>query len=311
MTLRLPGTGGQIWEIAVSADGRRMAVLSGKGFAEPSAVVYDVSTSRLLATLSPGRCGESLRHIAWHPEKPILAVSGGHMGSPESDRPGDWLAIFLLDTQRGKVVRNISFPFTTAGPIAWVPDRQALFSENHLLDLRTGKLSDVLGAPSLQWAEARLSASDGTLAAEVRYERGGDLTQIETYRRLRGNGLRYALLARLRPDRDERTGNVRSFRTQPAFLKNGRLAYVRAFLTPDGKRQRVDLWTCRPNGTDERKWLSLPLIPAEKPPRLPMYPKDYRRYRLTPVSWSRDGRVLAYVLGRQIYVRRVKSPTAR
>lgn len=309
--IRPPGAKWSVLGVAVSPDGSRVAVLFTENAFDDWARVYCVSSGKVTATLKGRRTGESLRYLAWHPHRPVFAIAGGHMGSPISDRPGDWGAFFLLDARSGKVIKKFSIGGSTADPIAWLPNGRAILAKDYLLDLRTGEYSRVASLSSLQQAETLASTPDWTLAADVSHEGGWNPTQIEVYRRLPGKGLRYALLATLRADKDEQTGKITSFCTQPGFLKSGRLAYARVFLAPDGERRRVELWTSRTDGRDERKWFSLPLIPREKFPHLPMYSKDYGKYRLTPVSWSRDGRTIAYAYKGEVHVKRLKPPAAK
>jgi len=302
--------------VAVSPDGRRVAILFIENrTVEDRVNVYSLSSGKVTATLKGMAVGQNLEQLAWHPARPILAVSGGHEWFPNDPTPAGM--VFLMDARSGRIVRKLEVGGDPQAPLAWLPDRRTILTDAYLLDTRTDRLSDgrVPGLASLEGNIGSLDAGPRwTIAAEVWppvpeekfYLEESKAAQIEVYRRLPGKRLRYALLATLRPDKGK-SGKITSFRTEPAFLENGRLAYARVFLGPDGKRQRVELWTSRPDGKDERKWLGLPLIPATEPP---LGGSD-GKYRLTPVSWSRDGRVLAYTLDNQIHVKGVRPPAAR
>jgi hypothetical protein len=111
--------------------------------------------------------------------------------------------------------------------------------------------------------------------------------EVVLYRikRTRGGKEHAVSIGRLDAEIEPKNGRVISFRTQPGYLYHRRLGFVKVFLDQNGKRKSVEVWTCRDDGTDERPWISLPMLGEG----LPGWP-----YTVSPVTWSFDGRRIAY-----------------
>ena len=283
--------------IALSPTGRWLAVVERRPPYNRGCYlgVHDTTTGRVVAVF---RGGVTML-VAWHPSRPLIAAP--------CDLGMSGTVLRLLDVRRN-TVRGFN-PDGGGGdePVAWLPDGiRVLMDTGGYIGRKAGEGGRVPGLWS-RWepAHAVAVAPDWTVAAE----RGGNpwgTTFIELYRKQPGR-LAYKLVAKLVPDRDPKTGQVTSFRTQPGFMA-GRLGYARVFLDARGRRTAVELWTCRKDGKDERKWLSLPLIPKETPYPPGTVERDPGVYRLAPVSWTRDGRMIAYVYKRAVHVKRVKPP---
>jgi len=274
--------------LAVSPTGKWLAIGTVNERDMAGLGVYDVRSGKRVAGLSGGVHVD----IAWHPWKPLLAI-GREIWEGDTDHR-------VLNVTTGKMT-----PPAPGGAelFDWLPD---------------GK--DTVGyywgveTPGL-WGErvaidAIVIATDWTVAAE---RRPSELKAgaIDIYRK-EAKRLRYHRAARLTSEEDPKTGKVTSFCTQPAFLSSSRLGYVRVFLDDKGERKRVELWTCRKDGKDKRKWLSLPAAPRKDDPVARFHPPEaYWQYRLPPVSWSRDEQIIAYVFKGDVHVKRVKPPAAK
>ena len=293
---RLPNAQALYDPVALSPTARWLATVERAREGHPILNVYEVSTGKRVARFR----SVVTMLAAWHPSKPLIAAP--------CDLGWSGQVLRLLDVRTGKVQWFNPEDGKNAEPVAWLPDGlRVLTARGTYYGRKPGDEGEIPGLWGPHVVDAVAVASDWTVAAEPRGNQW-EPSAIEIYRKQPGR-LAYTLAAKLLPDRDPATGKVTSFRNQPGFLASGRLAYARVFLDKTGKRQRVELWTCRSDGSDERKWLSLPLIPKET-----RYPPGRARdpgvYRLAPVSWTRDGKMIAYVYQGAVHVKRVKPPAA-
>jgi hypothetical protein len=270
--------------LAVSPTGKWLAVGALDELSVVRVDVHDVRTGKRVAGLRGGDYVD----IAWHPWKPLLAI-GRQMWEGDTEYR-------VLNVTTGKMT-----PAEPGGaePFDWLPDGKD--TVGYYWGVETPGLWGERVA-----VEAIKIAADWTVAAEVGV---ADVCGIDIYHK-EAKRLRYHRTATLGPDKDRSTGKVTSFCTQPAFLSSGRLGYVRVFVDDKGERERVEVWTCGKDGKDRSKWLSLPVTPRKNDPDIGRG-RWYYLYRLPPVSWSRDGRIIAYVFKGDVYVKEVKPPAAK
>jgi hypothetical protein len=278
-------------QVSLSPSGQWLAV---NGFDEadnPRVNVYAMKNRKLVAAMATeeGTGASPSMRASWHPWKPVIAIWRGL--ALESD-------LELLNVQTGKSTPSGS---GTSGGFDWLPNGkifQGWGSAEHIAGLwqdgwRTGSVT--IGR---DWSVAAMRG----LAHSIN---GPGV--IDIYQKLRGR-MAYQRVGRLSAEK-KASGEVTSFPTEPGFLSNKRLAYIRVFLDPDGNRKRAELWTCRQNGLDQRIWASLPAGPMK------LDRKNYGSMPgtiwedLTPaVSWSRDGKTIVCLFMGDVCVMQVKPP---
>jgi WD40 repeat protein len=297
----LPSEGYDVSDVALSPTGRWLAVVTAATVRSGSygaVYAYDVTSGKLLRRF----VGGWTMLAAWHPSRPLLAIAN-ELAESETE-------LRVLDMTTGEARYLNPDGYGGYSHLDWLPDGQRVLTEDGYYEsMRGGEPPQVPGLWGLPDLEAITIASDWTVAAErPRPWRLQLLSRIELYRKKPG-ALAYSRTAVLWPGKD-RSGRATDFRTRPAFLSSGRLGYVRVFLDRRGQRRRVEVWTCRRDGKDERKWLSLPVIPPQTKYSVATGDPSLRRYRLSAISWSRNGGVIAYVYRGRIIVKQVKPPAA-
>lgn len=282
-TIHVPRSAVRTLDVLVSGEGQLVALRVDAGYTTFLLVeaLRQHSTARTYEFPNYG-----VMEMAWHPTKPRIITSGGHAAEPV--RPGyePSSTYKLVDVTTGKTT-TFPDPDESYPPLVWLPDGiRVLAGDGTIIDTQTSSISEV---PSVSLGgESGVTVSHDWHLVTDYFSHGEKAPHLDFYKRTNAKDLEFVKIATLRAELYPNGASVRSYRTQPMFLGNGKLAFVKVFLKPDRSRERLEIWTVDSDGRNERPWIALPMI-GEK-------------WASVPVGWSSDRRILAYAEGRQVKV---------
>lgn len=275
-----------IGQLGISRSGRLIAVKE-QG-ASDAIEIHWIPSGKLAAKFR--NASFSFGSFSWHPNKDILAFAGGRANDARTATEADG-AYYVLNGQDGRPVAKIPVASGVSSPVAWTPDGAYLITTKgswvggDLVNVASKRVSpsDFGNVEGLQ-----LSMSPDWVLASEQSRVYTEPPMIELYKAKAGIPKSFTKIRSL-------TAGSGTFRTQPAFLLSGKLAFIKVFVNNDGSGKRVEIWTSKEDGTDERAWLRLP----------PLSEGADGKFSVVPVAWSPDGHIVAYTQGTTVVINSV------
>jgi hypothetical protein len=235
----------------------------------------------------------AIADAAWHPRKLMVAFYWA-TGEPLPPDMHVDRGLGYVDLTTGRIKRFPDPNLDEEDGVSWLPDGYHIICSEYAINTRTGKRTDLLSTWVPYSLDQRVTASTARYVA-IERDGGGDPPVINIWRYKQFNPNSMSPVGELRSTSKNSQSSVQFFRSQPDFLKDGRLAYVRVQVNRDGVHGDAGIWTSTPNGKNERPWIALP-----------QQRRENQGFSVEPIGWSPDGTVVVRANGTKLIVCKVR-----